>query len=663
MRISVIVIAITSLLGVSAAIDPIIDAEDRGLWDAAAIVNAAATGSIGDRVKAANAWGRIQLPQTIDPLIKLLGDRDSAVVSAAAFALGQLSYDPSFNGGRKDEIVAALNSTLYTRGLDAEKGSRTAPAILISIGKLAGPLTGSIVSPFLSAKESDTKEQALFAMFRCRLAGPQPAESDATIAALNSLVNDNSVRVRRALGFAISRLRDARVRDLAIKLSTDADEFVRYPALIALRVSGPPLVSNLILSLKDSSERVRVAAINQLRVAVPANVSTTETIRDVAASDESFHVRNVLATYLNKDAPGRLWDNLLRKDASPTVRASAVTNYANVFGDAAIPVILQLAKDPVYQVRAAAVGAAVNFPSIADNVVQEALKDSNIQVVFAAFEAFAGAPFENDWILSAIQYHISSPHIFVRSSAIDALSVLTPAPSVDAVYDLYVKSLDGPSKRSFKDIRQQIVDFLITLPVTEASTAALVKVLDDPYAQVRNDAIAELVKRNVTVPSLPDTDPLEFTPYRDNATFDVKENPKVKFVTTKGDMVFEMYAKDAPIHVASFLGLVKDGVYNGLTWHRVVDNFVIQGGDPDGGGYGDAGFNLRAEINNRVYDRGAIGMPRSTAFASGGCQIFISHVPTPNLDGQYTVFGKVVEGLSVIDKIEVGDGIVSATIL
>ena len=110
--------------------------------------------------------------------------------------------------------------------------------------------------------------------------------------------------------------------------------------------------------------------------------------------------------------------------------------------------------------------------------------------------------------------------------------------------------------------------------------------------------------------------------------------------------------------MAAFLERVDAGFYDGLIWHRVVSNFVIQGGDPRGDGWGSDGENVRDEINAVRYGRGTLGMPKAGK-DTGGCQLFITHVPTPHLDGNYTVFGRVVSGLDVIDAIEVGDAILS----
>jgi cyclophilin family peptidyl-prolyl cis-trans isomerase len=113
--------------------------------------------------------------------------------------------------------------------------------------------------------------------------------------------------------------------------------------------------------------------------------------------------------------------------------------------------------------------------------------------------------------------------------------------------------------------------------------------------------------------------------------------------------------------VAAFVDRVREGFYDGTIWHRVVPNFVVQGGDPRGDGWGNGGVTLRDEINPLPFGRGAVGMPKAGK-DTGGCQLFITHVMTPHLEGTYTVFGQVVAGMDVVDRIEVGDRIVRATL-
>lgn len=133
----------------------------------------------------------------------------------------------------------------------------------------------------------------------------------------------------------------------------------------------------------------------------------------------------------------------------------------------------------------------------------------------------------------------------------------------------------------------------------------------------------------------------------------------VVLLTDKGEIEIVLAVKEAPIHAQRFLVSVSSGLYDGTIWHRVVSNFVIQGGDPRGSGWGDAGFVLRDENSGLPFGRGAVGMAKAGK-DTGGCQLFITHVPTPHLDGRYTVFGQVSRGMDVVDAIEPGDRILRA---
>ncbi|MDX2041673.1 MAG: peptidylprolyl isomerase [Acidobacteriota bacterium] len=126
--------------------------------------------------------------------------------------------------------------------------------------------------------------------------------------------------------------------------------------------------------------------------------------------------------------------------------------------------------------------------------------------------------------------------------------------------------------------------------------------------------------------------------------------------TNKGSVTMELFPADAPITVDSFITLARKGYFNGVTFHRVVPNFVIQGGDPRGTGNGGPGYQMRCEVNTRPYERGTLGMALSGK-DTGGSQFFITHSPQPHLDGGYTVFGQVTKGMEVVDRIARGDAI------
>jgi len=125
--------------------------------------------------------------------------------------------------------------------------------------------------------------------------------------------------------------------------------------------------------------------------------------------------------------------------------------------------------------------------------------------------------------------------------------------------------------------------------------------------------------------------------------------------TEKGTIKFEMYPQDAPNTVANFIYLAKKGFYDGLTFHRVEPGFVIQGGDPNGNGTGGPGYHIKAEFNSRKHLEGTVAMARADDPDSAGSQFYICLAPQPSLDGKYTVFGQVIEGMEVVRKIQVGD--------
>ena len=135
---------------------------------------------------------------------------------------------------------------------------------------------------------------------------------------------------------------------------------------------------------------------------------------------------------------------------------------------------------------------------------------------------------------------------------------------------------------------------------------------------------------------------------------------KAIITTSKGTMEVEFFEKDAPNTVANFVKLAKDGYYNGLTWHRVLPDFVIQGGCPEGTGAGGPGYTIDCELEgeNQHHDRGVLSMAHAGR-NTGGSQFFVCHsrTNTSHLDKNHTVFGKVIKGTDVIDDIEQGDAI------
>lgn len=123
-----------------------------------------------------------------------------------------------------------------------------------------------------------------------------------------------------------------------------------------------------------------------------------------------------------------------------------------------------------------------------------------------------------------------------------------------------------------------------------------------------------------------------------------------------GKVVIELYPEKAPNHVKQFKELAREGFYNGIVFHRVIDGFMVQGGDPTGTGTGKSSKpNLKAEFNDIKHVRGVLSMARSADPNSANSQFFIMLADSPHLDGQYSAFGKVIEGMQYVDKIKKGD--------
>lgn len=144
-------------------------------------------------------------------------------------------------------------------------------------------------------------------------------------------------------------------------------------------------------------------------------------------------------------------------------------------------------------------------------------------------------------------------------------------------------------------------------------------------------------------------------------TFDAGKNYVAVITTSEGVIECDLFSKESPLGVTNFIQLARGGFYNGLTFHRVVPGFVVQGGDPEGTGRGGPGYTVAAEIGP-MHKKGALAWARlpdqiNPQKRSSGSQFYIALEDLPNLDGDYSVFGKVTSGMDVVEKIKNGDTI------
>ncbi len=146
-------------------------------------------------------------------------------------------------------------------------------------------------------------------------------------------------------------------------------------------------------------------------------------------------------------------------------------------------------------------------------------------------------------------------------------------------------------------------------------------------------------------------------------TIDPKKQYTATIKTNQGDIVLKLYAAEAPRTVNNFVNLARDGFYDGVRFHRVIKNFMIQGGDPTGTGSGGPGYKFADEFHPKLrHDRAGVLSMANAGANTNGSQFFITHGPQPHLDNRHSVFGQVTQGQDVVNKIEQGDFIETVTI-
>ena len=307
--------------------------------------------------------------------------------------------------------------------------------------------------------------------------------------------------------------------------------------------------------------------------------------------------------------------------------ARALIALARLRGEAAVPDLVNGRKDPRWWIRASAYEASGLLPG-AFEILNDGIQDRDPRVAAQALETLAASTAPVDAVVDRVLLDPKAP-LELLGTAVDAATVRASPQLLDGL----LATLERVRKSDLAELRED---------VRKALEAAAAK---------NPDRAPEIKKALARLPEFND---------KPRAFRALKTSPEVVFATEKGSFTIALAsAADAGNHVAAFVDSVKRKLYDGLTWHRVVTAFVIQGGDPRGSGWGDAGWRLADEINPIPFERGTVGMPKAGK-DTGGCQLFVSLVPTPHLDGRYTAFGHVVEGQDVLDLIEPGDKIISA---
>ncbi len=609
------------------------------------------------RASAALALGRLGDSEAAASLVPLLVDPARFVRQSAAFALGLL------DGELPAETLVALTEALR----DEEEPVRA--RAYEALGKKGGPAAAEIISRAIASSV------------------PRGAEPYAWADDMGSSALTYSHHDLRLAIFALTRLDQMRWSWDVLATEGYTPRFEWWPAAWAVsELDGDeraPLLTyyagmrnpefrfwaarglrgladgasweRVRVLLADPNERVRIAAVR-----AAASLGASDLVPDLLSMlerDTRYVQAEVLDALSVLPAPAAI-EALLDRLGSESrwLRALVLPALARQDPDGFWLLLAGLGSDKDWEARAALaqlLGRLPNERAIARlQAMADPVVEPDARVRARALTALTRRDPEH--VATLLVQRLSADDPFERLAAAEALETLGATDGAAPVKQAFlVEDSDAPR------VKAGLLDVLVALDA-EAGRATAVSALDDANYLVRRQAALILERSgepNVAVRPRPSALGLDaYRPY-----INPHYSPQAFVETERGTIEIELFVLDAPMTVRNFIRLAREGFYDGLTVHRVVPNGYIKAGDPRGDGNGGPGYVIRSELNERPIVRGSVAMSdhgRDTA----GSQFFITHLPRPDLDGRYGVFGQVTSGLEVVDRTEPGDTIVSVTI-
>ncbi|MCU1264015.1 MAG: hypothetical protein JWM21_333 [Acidobacteria bacterium] len=685
----------------------ILRAEDERHWDNE-LETLLADKNGGVRRRAALAAGRIGDARAVPALIGLMQkDSDQNVRAMAAFALGEIE-----SAGAAEALIAVLS-------LNQRESPEIRARAVEALGKIAATLPKSDEAHLLtiraailevlkfeagrrSGPDTEVILSGLTAALRAR-----PENAGKVIA---SFLHYSDPRIRADAGNTLARLKlndgNAELRKLLI---SDPDPLVRANAARVLGATEDKDAFAALMNraLRDRDLRVRAGAIRSL-----AN------LKDVRAGSQlinrgGFLLRSLRANregLLNSTNEmleivttlGRLLQGTENKNALALLRrARAKVAYAPEIEIALARIspngyLTELGAEVDAKRKAqtmmlvswkAAASLAQGLAAIAalpettknkaaaeDQAVQilSAMLDYQnsgitINTLVAVHSEYAIpevlrtlAAFKPKDLDDVLRQHLTDSDVVIRATAAELLGELPPdeANALALIREL-------PAALQDKELNDAALAIVEALGKQKSATAnkAIRTALESPDQLIRRKAVAVLKETGAGNFSerIGTAQTRNTTADYEHALARIGRQVRATVNTSRGSFVIEFLPGDAPLTVDNFVMLARKGYFNGQSIPRVVPNFVIQTGDPRGDQNGGPGYSIRCEINQVPYDRGAVGMALSGK-DTGGSQWFVTHSPQPHLDGGYTVFGRVISGMNVVDGIVRGDIIRSITI-
>lgn len=559
------------------------------------------------------AFGSIQDTSAVEKIAVLLTDEDAEVRKAAAFALGQIGGKRAFSFlDKTPEDTMAIGEILEASGKTADQASLL-PVNISSWGLYRLALRGLADSAVMvKANEflnPDFDENVRLGAAHFFARSPQDISIPESIL-IKTAQEDPSPNVRMAATFGLRKVKTPSTLEAILKiLNTDTDYRVRVNAVRALQ-SFPVAEKkqHLFRFVSDSNVQVAIASAEAIKA-----VATTNEVKELvllARSTTNWRVQGnlykaVLAASNNKEIAEEVF-KLYNEIENPYARAALLT----ALGQSTLAysfISEQLNNSPIPVIKSSAAGALVSINRNKDF-------DSELQKRF----------------------------IEVYKKALE---------SGDAAVIGTIASALADSTLGYKSI---IKDYSFLYEARKK--LSLPK--DNEALQPLEAAIAHFEGKKI-----PAEVKNEFNhPIDWSLVKTIPKDQKVLIKTAKGDIVIQLLVEEAPGSVSNFVQLVNSQYFNAKNFHRVVPNFVIQGGCNRGDGWGSEDYSIRSEFSTRRYTEGSVGMA-SAGKDTEGTQWFITHSPTPHLDGRYTIFAIVTEGMNVVHSMEVGDGIIRVELI
>jgi cyclophilin family peptidyl-prolyl cis-trans isomerase/HEAT repeat protein len=581
------------------------------------------------RRRAALAIGRVGLAEGVEPLTRLVADEEVEVRQMAVFALGLIgdrAARPALLDALKDGQPIVQGRAAEALGQIGDRSDAPAIGAMVLAHIKAGALTGLTpddVNHPLSAP-IEAVRLGLFALARL-------SAYDALAAAV--LVNGQPVSTWWPVAYALQRVGDPRAAAQGLGSSKAVQSAAVLRQIVEQRKHPPAVVIQAVRSLIA----IRDADAVPLLTKIVVDGSSETTLRLEAAT--------ALAALITPSGLDLVLD--LLSHSVPGIRAAALQALARIDPETFLSALASLDADREWSVRLALATALGTLPAAQSLPrLTVMLQDPDPKVLGAVLSALASS--KATGVDRVLIDRLSAEDLAVRTAAANALADLKIAAGVQPLIEAYRRA----SSETSYTVRGAVLGALARLD-PGAARPILMEALKDRDWALRVRALTLLREQNVTgqdeairpaTAGRPVNDPqwqaLVAPPYSPHAFID----------TDKGTIELELAVIDAPLTVGNFIALARKGFFRNIAIHRLVPDFVVQGGDPRGDGEGGPGFTIRDELNELPYLRGTVGMALDWE-DTGGSQFFITHSPQPHLDARYTVFGRVIAGMDVVDRL------------